>query len=429
MPALSAPAWGVAALLLAAADALTARFGAVIVRGELSGLSRAPSGHSYFALKDLGGEAALLRCAMFRRAGALLDFVPADGQQVELRGRLALYPPRGELQFIVEAMRRVGEGALYEEFLRLKARLDAAGLFDASRKRPIVRWPAAIGVVTSTAAAALHDVLAALTRRAPQVRVLIYPSPVQGSGAAASLAAALRLAGARREVDTLLLVRGGGSLEDLWSFNDEQLVRAIVESPIPVVCGVGHESDVTLADLAADLRAATPTAAAELAAPARNDALAQLQGVAQVLQRRAHQQLDVQAQRLDTLAVRLGGPARALALQQRALDSLAQRLRRSLRQRVSVASTELQPWPQRLQRGMRLALAQHARQLRAAGETLDALDPHRVLARGFTWVGDASGRPVTSARGVRAGDRLRPVWHDGSADVEVIDVAPGQPLG
>ncbi|HRH89622.1 MAG TPA: exodeoxyribonuclease VII large subunit, partial [Rubrivivax sp.] len=261
------PAWEVGALLLAAGDALQARFGAVSVRGELSGLTRAASGHCYFSLKDTTGSGALLRCAMFRRAAALLDFEPRDGQQLELRGRLAVYEARGELQLVVESMQRVGAGALYEQFLRLKARLDAAGLFDAARKRPLPPHPAVLGIVTSTAAAALRDVLTTLSRRAPHVRVIVYPSPVQGADAPAALIAALRLAAARREVDALLLVRGGGSLEDLWCFNDESLVRAIAASPLPLISGIGHDTDLTLADLAADLRAATPTAAAELAAP------------------------------------------------------------------------------------------------------------------------------------------------------------------
>jgi exodeoxyribonuclease VII large subunit len=258
------PAWDVGALLLAADDTLQTRFGPCRVRGELSGLTRAASGHCYFSLKDIAGAGgaggaggALLRCAMFRRAAALVDFAPRDGQQVELNGRLSVYEPRGELQLVVESMQRLGAGALYEQFLRLKARLEAAGLFDAARKRALAPWPATLGIVTSTTAAALRDVLTTLARRAPQLRVIVYPSAVQGAGAPAALVAALRLAAQRNEVDTLLLVRGGGSLEDLWCFNDESLVQAIAASPIPIVCGVGHESDVTLADLAADLRAPT----------------------------------------------------------------------------------------------------------------------------------------------------------------------------
>ena len=312
---LARPAWGVAALLLAAADALTARFGAVVVRGELSGFTRAASGHCYFSLKDADGAAALLRCAMFRRAASLLDFAPTDGQRVELRGRLALYEPRGELQFVAEAMQRVGAGSLYEEFLRLRARLQAEGLFDDARKRTPARLPQRVGIVTSPQAAALRDVLTSFARRAPQLALVLYPAPVQGADAPAALVQALAEAGRRREVDTLLLVRGGGSLEDLWAFNDERVVRAVAASPLPVICGVGHETDITLCDLAADLRAPTPTAAAELATMARDEALGRLQGMADAMQRSAARRLQTQAQRLDLLALRLGRPARALAPQ------------------------------------------------------------------------------------------------------------------
>ena len=246
-PASAVPAWSVAGLLQAVADALAARLGAVTVRGEISGFTRAASGHCYFTLKDSDGQAALLRCAMFRRAAGLLDFRPADGHQVELRGRITVYESRGELQCVVEAMARLGAGSLFELFLRLKSRLEAAGLFDAARKRPLPAHPRAVGVVTSLGAAALHDVLTAIRRRASHVRVVVYPSLVQGPEAPAQLVAAIAQAGQRAEVDVLIVCRGGGSLEDLWAFNDEAVVRALVACPIPVVCGVGHETDVTLA--------------------------------------------------------------------------------------------------------------------------------------------------------------------------------------
>lgn len=418
------PLWDVGALLVATGDLLHARFGAVLVRGELSGVTRAASGHRYFSLKDLAGSGAVLRCALFRRAALLLDFEAADGQQVELRGRLTVYEPRGELQLIVESMQRLGAGALYEQFLRLKARLATQGLFDAARKRPLPRWPAALGIVTSTAAAALHDVLVTLRRRAPQLRVIVYPSAVQGSEAAAALVAALRLAAARREVDALLLVRGGGSLQDLWCFNDEALVRAISASPIPVICGVGHESDVTLADLAADVRAATPTAAAELAAPARADALVQLDALGERLRRRLRQCLDTQAQRLDALAWRLGGPARAVAAQGQRLLSLEQRLARAPRQALAAAAREHAQLGARLLRAGQAQRAPHALRLQAAAQRLAALDPQRVLARGYAWVEDARGEAVVSARAVARGDLLRAVWHDGAAQVLVQQVQP-----
>ena len=277
-------------------------------------------------------------------------------------------------------------------------------------------------MITSLGAAALHDVLASLRRRAPHLRVIVYPSLVQGADAPAALVAALRSAGTRREVDTLLLVRGGGSLEDLWAFNDEALVRAIVDSPIPVVCGVGHESDITLADLAADLRAATPTAAAELAAPARSDALAQLDTLAGHAQRRLRAQLDTQAQRLDMLAQRLGGPARGLALQRQTLQALQSRFALALRQAIASAGREPARWGERMVRAMHLQLERRAQGLHAAAQRLDALDPQRVLARGYAWISNAQGQPVLSAQAVARGDRLRTVWADGSAQVEVLGV-------
>lgn len=411
--------WGVAALLLATGDAIAARFGAVAVRGELSGFSRAGSGHCYFALKDIDGAPALLRCAMFRRAATLLDFAPADGQQVEVRGRLGIYEARGELQMVVESLQRLGAGTLYEEFLRRRAKLQAQGLFDAARKRPLPPYPRAIGVVTSLGAAALHDVLSTLQRRAPQVQVRVYPSAVQGAEAPAALAAALRLAGARNEVDTLLLVRGGGSLEDLWAFNDERVVQAVAASPLPLVCGVGHETDITLCDLAADLRAPTPTAAAELAAPSRDEALAALQSRGLALQRALERTLQGRAQRLDTLALRLGQPARGLAGQSQRLGELAGRLRRAVQARHQRLAEMPARQAERLSRALAGRLqAEHLR-LQAASQQLQAHDPHRVLQRGYAWIEATDGRAVVSALALAAGQQVRAVWADGRAEMQV----------
>ena len=277
--------WGVGQLIAAVAELVTAGFAACTVRGEVSGFSRAASGHCYFNLKDPDGGATL-RCAMFRRAAQLVDFQPREGDAVELRGRLAVYEPRGELQLVVESMQKSGAGALYERFLRLKARLEAEGLFDAAVKRTLPSYPASVGVVTSLAGAALHDVATTLARRSPHLRVVLYPSAVQGAEAPAALCRAITVAAVRREVDVLIVCRGGGSLEDLWAFNDESVARAVRAAPMPVVSGVGHETDVTLADLAADLRAATPTAAAERVAPATIAALEALAGHEQHLRRR-----------------------------------------------------------------------------------------------------------------------------------------------
>ncbi|MDZ7652069.1 MAG: exodeoxyribonuclease VII large subunit [Burkholderiaceae bacterium] len=248
----------VSALNRAVAGLLARGMPLVNVSGEIGNLARAASGHWYFTLKD---DAAQVRCVMFRGRNALLGFVPREGDAVQLRASVGLYEARGEYQLTVESMERAGQGRLFEEFMRLKARLAAEGLFDDERKRPLPALPRAIGIVTSLQAAALRDVVTTLQRRAPYARLIVYPVPVQGEGAGARIAAMLATAGARREVEVLLLVRGGGSIEDLWAFNEEVVARAIRASALPVVVGVGHESDITIADFAADLRAPTPTAA------------------------------------------------------------------------------------------------------------------------------------------------------------------------
>ncbi len=403
--------WGVAALLLAAADALNARLGGVAVRGELSGYSRAPSGHCYFSLKDSDGAAALVRCAMFRRAAALLDFDPRDGLQVELRGRIGLYEPRGELQLVVESMRRLGAGSLYEEFLRLRSRLERDGLFDAARKRPIA-W---------------HDVMTAMRRRCPQVEVVLVPSLVQGADAPTALVAALQQAAALHAVDTVLLVRGGGSLEDLWAFNDERVVRAVAACPVPVICGVGHESDVTLCDLAADLRAPTPTAAAELASLAAADGLSQLASSGRRLQQAVSRQLDRQTQRLDQVLVRLGPAAAVVTSQSERLKAREQRLLTALRGQVPRHAERLTHLGGALVRGMARPLERSLARLAATGERLQALDPHAVLRRGFVWVEGADGRPVLSVRQLEPGVAVQAVWSDGSARARIEDIKPGLP--
>jgi exodeoxyribonuclease VII large subunit len=364
---------------------------------------------------------------MFRRAASLVDFAPADGQQVELRGRLGIYESRGELQMVVESLQRLGAGTLYEEFLRRRARLQALGLFDASRKRPLPAYPRTLGVVTSLGAAALRDVITALERRAPQTRVVIYPALVQGVEAPAALALALSTASERREVDVLLLVRGGGSLEDLWAFNDERVVMAVANSAIPVICGVGHETDVTLCDLAADLRAPTPTAAAELATPARSDLLDQLAVRQVALQRVAERTLQARAQRLDTLAARLGQPARALLGQTVRLQELARRMRRTATWRIERSSESLPRLSQRLSQSVSVQLQRLALRVDAAARGLQGQDPHRVLQRGYAWVESADGRPVVSALALAPGQTVRAVWADGRAGARITDIEPLPP--
>ncbi|OWQ91542.1 exodeoxyribonuclease VII large subunit [Roseateles aquatilis] len=418
-PASPRMVWGVAALLTALSDALQARFPVITVQGELSGFTRAASGHCYFSLKDAEGQPAMLRCAMFRRAASLVDFAPRDGMTVELRGRLDLYGPRGELQFIVEAMRRSGEGALYEQFLRLKARLEAQGLFDADRKRQPPPFARRIGVITSTGGAALHDVLTALRRRAPHAQVFIYPTLVQGNEAPPAIVRALALANDRADAEVLLLVRGGGSLEDLWAFNDERVVGAVAESALPVICGVGHETDITLADLAADLRAPTPTAAAELATVSRQQCLETLEALERQLTRRLEQRLDAAAQRLDRLALRLARPGDALARQRRRLDLLSQRLGQVAPRTVALQAQRLAHLDQRLHRALPQQAQRGAHRLDALEARLQALDPRQVLARGYAWLDDGQGRALSSARQLSEGQDLRAVLADGEAELRV----------
>lgn len=413
-----------AGLLAAVSQTLTDRFSVVVVGGEIAGFTRAASGHCYFSLKDADGQAASLRCAMFRRAAALLDFSPGEGVLVEVRGRVAVYEPRGELQFVVEAMRRAGAGTLYEQFLKLRARLAAEGLFDAQAKRPLPPHPQRIGVITSSAGAALHDVLTALARRAPQVEVVVYPSPVQGVEAPPALVRALQTANERAEVDVLLLVRGGGSLEDLWAFNDERVVRAVATSGLPVVCGVGHETDVTLCDLAADLRAPTPTAAAELAAPARDALLSQLASLERALALRLDHRLQSLAQRLDRLALRLSRPSDLIARQQRLLGLLAQRAAAAPRRRVELQAQRLAHLAQRLDRAERELVLRQRSRLDALQARLQALDPHHVLARGYAWLDDGQGGAITSITALVPGREVRTVLADGSADMQVLRVRP-----
>jgi exodeoxyribonuclease VII large subunit len=406
--------WGVAALLLAVGDALAARFGACAVQGQLSGFTRAASGHCYFTLKDSEGAAASVRCAMFRRAATLLDFAPREGQQVELRGRVAIYEPRGEMQFIVESMRALGAGSLHEQFLRLKAKLEAEGLFDSARKRPLPRFARAVGIVTSTAGAALHDVLSTLARRAPQVCVVVYPSPVQGADAPPALVSALAQAAARCEVDVLIVARGGGSIEDLWAFNDERVVRAVAAMPMPVIAGVGHETDVTLVDFAADLRAPTPTAAAEMAAPVRDELLGALAAIAQRLRSRVAHRLDQHDQRLDRLSLRLSRPGQRLAQAQRGLQSLDHRLSRALGASMAQRGALLSHARERLRTAGARRLQAEQGCLHTLGARLSALDPSRVLARGYVFVLDRAQRPLLSAQAVQPGQDLLLRWHDGT---------------
>lgn len=377
-----AAAVSVSQLLRSVRDTLERRFPLMWVVGEISGLRPASSGHLYFVLKD---EAAQVDCVMFRGRAAALDWEPRDGMRVEVRALVALYEPRGRFQLNVEAMRRAGVGPLYERFLRLKARLEAEGLFDEAAKRPIPSLPRRIGVLTSLAAAALRDVLTTLARRNPSIPVVVYPVPVQGEGAAARIATMLATAGARAECDVLLLVRGGGSIEDLWQFNEEAVARAIRASPLPVVVGVGHETDATIADFAADRRAPTPTAAAELVSPARAELAARVLFLASRLAREIRRRLEYAAQSVDALARRVVHPAERLRASRLLVGQLAARLAFAARARLEAARYGLE----------------------RARVSLSSLDPGAVLARGYSITHDAAGRVLTDSAGVAPGETLQ----------------------
>ena len=394
------------------------------VAGELSNFRRYDSGHCYFLLKDAQAQ---LRCVMFRSRAQHLDWKPADGQHVEVRAAATLYEARGEFQLTVDAMRVAGSGALYEAFSRLKARLEAEGLFGAERKRTLPRFPQRIGIVTSLQAAALRDVLTTLARRWPGMPVVIYPTSVQGAAAAAGIAAAIEAAGRRAECDVLIVCRGGGSIEDLWSFNEEIVARAIVACSVPVVSGVGHETDFTIADFVADVRAPTPTGAAELVSP---DAARLAQDIAQsaaALARAARLLLERRLQDVDYLSRRLLHPGERLDERRRHLVHLRARLTAALtrelgawrlrarglahewrlhRPAIPALREQQRALAERARRALRARMAQEQNRLDSLAARLTHLDPRQVLARGYAVVRAADGTVVRDARRLAAGDHV-----------------------
>ncbi len=430
----TARVWAVADLCQAVADALDARFNPVSVRGEISGFARAASGHCYFTLKDMSGQ---IRCAMFKRTAGLLNFPVRDGDLVEVRGRLGVYAQRGDLQLVVESMRQAGAGALFEEFLRLKAKLQDEGLFDAERKRVLPRMPRSIGLVTSLGAAALHDVVTALQRRVPHIALVLAPAPVQGAGASALLVQALESlyalapgsdsgdghrgasAAPAMTLDVILLVRGGGSIEDLRAFNDEALARAIARSPVPVVCGVGHETDFTIADFVADLRAPTPTAAAELVAAPREVWLDALGRLHERLQDSVTGRLDREAQRVDAAAARLGRPSNLATIQRVGLVSVGRRQRLATRAVLARQQQELTQLQSRLFAGRQRCVERLHDRLERSRLRLGLLDPALVLQRGYAWITDTHGITVTRAEQVRPGQALVATLANGAIDLRV----------
>jgi len=414
----SAPVLTVSALNRLAREALESALPLMWIDGEISNLTRAASGHLYFTLKDASAQ---VRCTIWRNRAQLLAFRPENGMRVEIRALATLYEARGDYQLNVETVRKAGIGDLFEAFRRLRDTLTAEGLFDADAKRPIPRFPRAIGLVTSPAAAALRDVLVTLGRRAAHVPVILYPAPVQGADAATRLVEAVRTAGERAAqdgIEVLLLVRGGGSLEDLWSFNDEALARALRACPIPVLSGVGHETDFSIADFAADLRAPTPTGAAELASAGWHAAHREIDALGPQLERSMQRRLEALAQRLDRASLRFVHPRERLRQAQTDTHLSAARLQRAMQRQLertqfrhaalelrlarqrpnfTTAHSRTDDLGHRLQRAGQTLLARRQAQVDALAAHLQHLNPESVLARGYAIARDTHGRVLRSA--------------------------------
>ncbi len=431
--------FGVAELTRSIKQLIESSVPLVWVRGEISNLTKAASGHWYFSLKD---DQAQLRCVMFRHKNQIIKESISNGVQVEILASATLYEARGDFQLTVEQMRLAGLGALYERFAQLKTKLENEGLFDASRKRALPTYPKRVGIVTSPQAAALRDVLTTLHRRLPTVPIVLYPTPVQGAGSAEKIALAINIANQRAECDVLIVCRGGGSIEDLWSFNEETVARAIATSAIPVVSGVGHETDFTIADFVADERAPTPTAAAQRVVPDRHALRQSLRDIAQHLQRAQRNRLQAAMQTLDYLQRRLVHPAQQLQRQRAQLQTHAQRLQRayrhtqerkqwqwhSLASRLQAAHIDPMQTRAQLERyAERLIVAMHTAQTRQSGrldnlgQHLALLDPKQVLTRGYSVVRDAQGRVLSDARRLHPSDTLQITFAQGWAKAQVSE--------
>ena len=390
----------------AIASSLEERFDTVWVGGEISNFKAYDSGHWYFSLKDEEGQ---IRCVMFRGRNGQVGFMPQSGDLVEVAANLSLYVPRGDIQLTVQSMRRAGMGGLYEAFLKLKAKLAQEGLFDEERKREIPSHPRAMGIVTSPQAAALKDVLSTLARRAPHIPIVIYPTLVQGPDAPAGIIAALQAAAkevkeGKAELDVILLVRGGGSIEDLWAFNDEKLAYVIAQSPIPVVSGVGHETDVTIADFVADLRAPTPTGAAEMATPRRDQMLQELEAIAQAILQRVSQRVEREAQTLDQLALRL---SHALPNPERMREQIGH-------------------WQQRLKQAWTVRVENWKRNQSHHQSQLEMLNPQRTLERGYAVIltGESETlQALRSPRELKANAKYQVRLAEGDAEIELSKVS------
>lgn len=374
-----------------ARDVLEQSFPLFWVSGEISNFTRAASGHWYFSLKD---QSAQVSCVMFRGRNSYLDWTPKEGDKVEARALVTLYEARGSFQLTVEFLQRAGAGALFEAFEKLKAQLQTQGLFDPAFKKAVPPYPKQIGIVTSPDAAALHDVLTTLRRRMPNIPVVIYPTPVQGKGAGNQIASAINLADKRNECDVLIICRGGGSMEDLWQFNEEVVARSIANCKIPTISGVGHETDFTICDFVADVRAPTPTAAAELASPTRESLLHKLKQLGEQLIRNSLYLVQEREQLLDYLARRLISPSQQLAQQKQQLMQMHYRFSLGINQQ----------------------LQRQEKNLTKLTQNLHHLNPQAVLSRGYAFVQNKQGQIVSDSHQLKAGDNINLTFHLGSAE-------------
>ena len=370
------------------------------VSGEVSNFTRAASGHWYFSLKD---STAQVKCVMFKGRNSYVDFMPREGDKIEARCTVTLYEARGDFQLTVEFVQKAGLGALFEAFEKLKIKLEHEGLFDAAYKQAIPKHPITIGIVTSPDAAALHDVLTTLKRRNPATNVIIYPTPVQGKGAAALIAKAIHAANKRAECDTLIICRGGGSMEDLWQFNEEIVARAIDECAIPTISGVGHETDFTICDFVADMRAATPTAAAELACADVGTLKTQIQQLWNRLQRLMDSGLQAHSQTLDYIARRLISPMQQIENKKMQINGLGRLMDIALQ-------------------GMLKTHQQHVLRL---NNSLQQLNPHNVLARGFSLVYDEKGELISNSQQLKASQQVNITLHKGGVRATVSEINDG----
>lgn len=412
------------------------------IEAELSNFARPASGHWYFSLKD---EAAQVKCAMFKNKNQLVKVLPENGKQVLVRARIGLYEPRGDYQIIIEHMEEAGDGALRRQFDILKSKLGDEGLFDSAHKKTIPETVSRVGIITSSSGAAIHDILTTLQRRSPMQQIIVYPVPVQGKGAANKIAQAIENANLRNEVDVLILARGGGALEDLWEFNEENVARAIFNSKIPLVTGIGHEVDFTIADFVADQRAATPTAAAELISPDRYQQLQKLKSIESRFVYLVQQQLQQKQQKVDWLSKRLRHPAERLQSISNKLDNLQQRNLQTIKNKlekekakISLYTAKVQKHDptqkvqqlklryeninRRFQRSASQTIMLKKQKLYHLVHTLDALSPLHTLKRGYAIVKDENDIIIQSSKSVKHEQHVKTKLQDGHFISTITDI-------